>query len=263
MDLRVDDKAYLIAGGTGGMGLAGALALAADGASLTVVGRDHARADDAAQQLLAAGATAAQAAIFDVSAPCGAAGAVAQAVETFGRLDGVAVTTGLIGHEHFDISDSRWVEVLTDVLLGTTRTVEAALPHLIEAKGTVVTTSAFSIRGPEIARLPYTSMKAAVAAFTKGIARHYGKQGVRANCIAPGAIETSALTELRKVVSQAKGIPYEEALERVMVEEWHLDIALGRPGKPEEVGDLIAFLLSPRAGYLTGALINIDGGTTF
>jgi len=263
MDLRVADKAYLVAGGTGGMGLAGALALAADGASLTLVGRDRARADDAVQQVLAAGATAAQAAIFDVSAPGGAAAAVAQAVAAYGRLDGVAITTGLIGHEPIDIPDERWVEVLNDVLLGTTRTVEAALPHLIQSQGTVVTTSAFSIRGPEIARLPYTSMKAAVAAFTKGIARHYGKQGVRANCIAPGAIETTALTEIRKVMSETKGIPYDEALERVMVEEWHLDIALGRPGKPEEVGDLIAFLLSPRGGYLTGALINIDGGTTF
>lgn len=263
MDLRVRDKAYLVAGGTGGMGLAGALALAADGASLTLVGRDASRAEAAVQQVLEAGATAAQAAIFDVSAPGGAAGAVALAVATYGRLDGVAVTTGLIGHEHFSIPDERWVQVLTDVVLGTTRTVEAALPHLIEARGTIVTTAAFSVRSPEIARLPYSSMKAAVATFTKGIARHYGKQGVRANCIAPGAIETSALARLRQVMADTKGIPYDEALERVMVEEWHLDVALGRPGKPEEVGDLIAFLLSPRAGYLTGALVNIDGGTTF
>jgi len=116
---------------------------------------------------------------------------------------------------------------------------------------------------PEIARLPYTSMKSAVATFTKGIARAYGKHGVRANCVAPGAIETSALTEIRRQVSEAKGIPYGEALERVMVDEWHLDVALQRPGRPEEVGALIAFLLSPVAGYMTGALLNIDGGTGF
>jgi 3-oxoacyl-[acyl-carrier protein] reductase len=102
-----------------------------------------------------------------------------------------------------------------------------------------------------------------VAAFTKTIARDYGNQGVRANCVCPGAIETEGLAALRRQLAQARGVPPEGLLERVMVEEWHLDVALGRPGKPEEVGELFAFLLSPRAGYLTGALINIDGGTAF
>jgi NAD(P)-dependent dehydrogenase (short-subunit alcohol dehydrogenase family) len=68
---------------------------------------------------------------------------------------------------------------------------------------------------------------------------------------------------MRKMLAEERGLPYDEALERVMVDEWGLDVALGRPGRPEEVGELIAFLLSPRAGYLTGALINIDGGTNF
>jgi NAD(P)-dependent dehydrogenase (short-subunit alcohol dehydrogenase family) len=119
------------------------------------------------------------------------------------------------------------------------------------------------VRAPELVRLPYTSLKAAVAAFTKGIARSYGADGVRANCIAPGAIETESLAELRRSLAEERGVPPEGVLERVMVEEWHLDAALRRPGRPQEVGELIAFLLSPRAGYLTGALINIDGGTNF
>jgi NAD(P)-dependent dehydrogenase (short-subunit alcohol dehydrogenase family) len=106
-------------------------------------------------------------------------------------------------------------------------------------------------------------MKSAVATFTKGIAKAYGHQGVRANAVCPGVIETDGLHAMRAQVAQARDIPYAEALERVMVEDWGLDIGLGRPGRPEEVGELIAFLLSPRAGYLTGALINIDGGTNF
>ena len=263
MDLQIAHKSFLVVGGRSGIGLAGALALAAEGASVAVAGRDAARARNAAEQVEATGGGAAHALVGDGSADGGAAAIVSAAVEAMGRLDGVCITTGLIGHEPIDISDERWVEVFRDVVLGTTRVVEAALPHLVESKGSIVTTAAYSIRAPEIARLPYATMKSAVATFTKGIAKTYGKQGVRANCIAPGAIETAALTAIRQQISDAKGIPYDEALERVMVEEWGLDIALERPGKPEEVGALIAFLLSPVAGYMTGALLNIDGGTNF
>ncbi len=263
MDLLIKDKCFLVAGGTSGMGFAAAVALAAEGASVVVVGRDAARAQSAAAQVAAAGAAPAHGIAFDVSADGGAAAAVAAAVELLGGLDGVAVTTGLIGHEPIEIPDQRWIEVFRDVMLGTTRVVEAALPYLIESRGAIVTTAAYSIRAPDIALLPYATMKSAVATFTKGIAKAYGAQGVRANCIAPGAIETAALTAIRKQVSDAKGIPYHEALERVMIEEWGLDIALRRPGKTAEVGALIAFLLSPVAGYMTGSLVNIDGGTNF
>jgi 3-oxoacyl-[acyl-carrier protein] reductase len=263
MDLLIRDKVYLVAGGTSGMGLAAALALAADGATVAVAGRDAARAQAAAERVRTAGATAAEPVIGDVGVAGGAEQIVAEVVNRFGRLDGVAITTGLIGHEPFDLSDERWLEVIRDVLLGTTRTVQAALPHLSVNGGTIVTTSAYSIRSPEIARLPYSAMKSAVATFTKGIAKTYGAQGVRANCICPGAIETDSLHQLRLQIAESRGIPVDQALERVMIDEWGLEVALERPGRPEEVGELIAFLLSPRAGYLTGALINIDGGTNF
>jgi 3-oxoacyl-[acyl-carrier protein] reductase len=263
MDLQLGDKAFLVVGGTAGMGLAAATTIAAEGARVVVAGRNAERAEAAAATVGASGAAAAHFVVGDASAEGGAASIVAGAIDLLGGLDGVVVTTGLIGHEPIEIPDERWIEVFRDVLLGTTRVVEAALPHLIATRGAIVTTAAYSIRAPEIARLPYAAMKSAVAVFTKGIAKTYGKQGVRANCVAPGAIETDALTALRRQISESRGIPYDEALERVMVEEWHLDVALQRPGKPSEVGALIAFLLSPVAGYMTGALVNIDGGTNF
>lgn len=78
-----------------------------------------------------------------------------------------------------------------------------------------------------------------------------------------GVIETGPLAAMRQHLAEARGVPPEGLLEQMMVEEWHMDVALGHPGRPEEAGDLFAFLLSPRAGYLTGAVINIDGGTDF
>ena len=260
MDLGLEGRGVLVVGGTSGMGLATASVLAAEGASLVLVGRDLERARQAAT---ACGAKRVLPLSADVRDGASMTHMMSEAVDFLGRLDGVAVLTGVLGHDPIDISDERWVEVFEDVTLGTIRVVREALPHLQAQGGAIVTTAAYSIRAPEIARLPYASQKSAVAVFTKGIAKAHGKDGIRANCVCPGAIETDALRALRARVSEERGIPYEEALERVMVEEWHLDVGLGRPGRPEEVGELIAFLLSQRAGYLTGALINIDGGTNF
>jgi len=126
-----------------------------------------------------------------------------------------------------------------------------------------VTTAAYSIRAPKAHQFPYATLKAGVATLTKNVAKSFGHLGVRANCVCPGATETEILASLRASVAESRRWPYDEALERVMTEEWGIEVALGRPGRPEELGDVIAFLLSERASYLTGATVNVDGGTDF
>ncbi len=260
MDLQVRDKAFVVVGGTAGMGLAGAKVLAAEGAAVAVIGRDETRVKDAAALLSEAGAKAAHGLTFDVSRSGEAVKAVEDAVELLGRLDGIAVTMGTAGMMPIDSDDDAWDAAFHDVLLATTRSVQAALPHLAKTKGAIVTTAAYSARAPHEPRLPYASLKAAVATFTRGIARTHGKDGIRANSIAPGAVETDALHAVRGYVSETKGYPYEEALERALREDFGFDAALDRPGQPDEIGALIAFLLSDRCGFVTGQTIYADGG---
>jgi 3-oxoacyl-[acyl-carrier protein] reductase len=260
VDLGVSGKGYVVVGGTAGMGLAAAVTLAREGASVVVVGRDETRAKDATAQVIEAGAAAAHWLVSDASQPGQAVATVDEAVGLLGRLDGIAITMGTAGMMPIDSDDDAWEAAFRDVLLATTRSVQAALPHLAVNGGAIVTTSAYSSRAPHEPRLPYASLKAAVATFTRGIARTHGKSGIRANSVAPGAVETDALHAVRGYVAESKGYPYDEALERALVEDFGFDAALGRPGQPGEIGALIAFLLSDICAFVTGQTIFADGG---
>jgi NAD(P)-dependent dehydrogenase (short-subunit alcohol dehydrogenase family) len=266
VDLGVRGHGYLVFGGTRGMGLAAARALAAEGAAVAVVGRDPQQATAVASGLAGPDAPAVGLA-GDLTQPGEADRLVAAAAERLGGLRGVAVTTGLGMRGHRDLAaatDDDWTATFDDVLLATVRASRAAVPYLVEGGGgAIVTTAAYSIRAPKPHQVPYSALKAGVATMTKNLAKAYGPAGVRANCVCPGATETDVLAAMRRSVAAERGWPEDGALERVMVEDWGMHVALGRAGRPEELGDVIAFLLSERASYLTGALVNVDGGTDF
>jgi NAD(P)-dependent dehydrogenase (short-subunit alcohol dehydrogenase family) len=266
MDLGVRGRSFVVFGGTRGIGFAAARALVDDGASVAVVGRDADRARDAATRL-STGPGRAVALTGDLCADGAAERVLADAGAELGALHGVAVTTGLgiRGQRALvDSVDADWESVFLDVLLATVRACRAAVPELVRAGGgAIVTTAAYSVRAPKPHQAAYASLKSAVATLTKTIAKAHGADGVRANCVCPGATETEILAAMRVAIARERGWPEEEALERVMTEEWGMHVALGRAGRPNEVGDVIAFLLSERAGYVTGALLNVDGGTDF
>jgi 3-oxoacyl-[acyl-carrier protein] reductase len=266
MDLGVRDKVYALVGGVGGMGLEAAKVLAAEGAKVALIGRTRARGEPRAQAI--AEATGAQVIMVqaDGTEPGQLDAAIAEVIERLGRLDGLAVTAGTLQTRKVltELADEDWDQYFQVHLMTTVRACRAAIPHLIAAGGgTIVNTAAYSIRAQKPALLGYATMKAAVASLTKNIALTYGPQGVRANTICPGFVATESTHGLMRMAAERYDLPPMQALNRLMVEDYRMSVALGRAGLPEELGELFAFLLSARAGYLTGATINCDGGTQF
>jgi 3-oxoacyl-[acyl-carrier protein] reductase len=257
-------RRHVILGGTSGMGLAAARILATQGASVALLGMDMEKATAKASALAAE--TGAKV-IGDGLADGGAGAAVERVIARLGGVDGLAVTAGPVqtSGNMLELTDSDWSESFDTQVMTVVRAIRAALPHMIAGGGgSIVTVSALSIRLSKPFLPHYGAMKAAIAALTKNIARTYGAQGIRANCIAPGAFATEQLNATRdEATALYPALSPDDALNRYAREQWKMDTSLGRLGRPNEAGDLIAFLLSESASYITGALVNIDGGSDF
>jgi NAD(P)-dependent dehydrogenase (short-subunit alcohol dehydrogenase family) len=256
-------RAIIVVGGTSGIGHAAAIELGRAGNRIVLIGRRSDRAGLAAQAVSETTGCAAHGIGTD-GAPLGSA--IDRAAALMGGLDGLAVTAGPMGAVggFSELTDEDWAESFETQVMTVVRACRAALPHLQRRGGSrIVTVAAYSIRAQKPFLAHYAAMKSAVASLTKNIAKSYGAHGIGANCIAPGAIDTEALDDVAGEAMSLYGVEREPALARFMSEKWGMNVALGRPGRKQEVAALIAFLLSPQSAYITGALINIDGGTDF
>lgn len=265
MDLGLAGEPIVIVGGTQGMGYATAHQLADEGAKLALIARDVERGEAKAGALRALGAEVIVRGA-DATRPGEVEKAVASAADHFGRLYGLAVTAGpVLSHGSFEEEgDAAWEASFQAVLMTSVRACQAALPVIAASGGgAVVLTASYSTRAAAAHLYPYVAMKSGIAALSKNLAMAYGPKGVRVNCVAPGAVATEALASATEQAVAAYGGDPEAALDRWMAEQWGMKVALGRVGRPHELADLFTFLLSKRAAYMTGAIINQDGGTQF
>ena len=250
MDLELRDKAFLITGGTDGLGLALAKTLVREGARVAVCGRDADRLE-LASSALGPDALCLRA---DVSKENELDAFIDTALLRLGRLDGAVNNAGRsAGTSIATSSDQEWRDDYELKVIAAMHLARRVLPALEATKGALVNVLAIMARSPSANSTPTPASRAAGLAFTKAMANEVGPRGVRVNAILIGLIESG---QWRRRADNAK----------TNVQDLYANMAkgsnipLGRIGHAEEFADLAAFLLSPRASYITGVGISIDGG---
>lgn len=243
-------RGALVTGAGSGIGAAIARALARDGFEVCVTGR---RLDALEDVATAIGGVAVAA---DTTDPAAAEDAVAAAVKAFGRLDALVCNAGTgASGTVADQTPERWNEVIATNLTGTFLTCRAALPHLLETRGAIVTVASLAGLRAGPASAAYCASKAGVIQLTRCMALDHGAAGVRANSVCPGWIRTPMADGEMDELGDRRGIDREAAYALAVAE-----VPAQRAGQAEEVAEAVAWLAGPASSYVNGAVITVDGG---
>ena len=240
------DKVVLITGATSGIGVGVAKAFAKEGASVILVGRNIEKGKNIEQEIISTGAKA----TFiqcDVSNAEEVQKMVEKAVETFGKIDILFNNAGVMLQsmeiERMPLED--WQKTMDINLTGTFLVSKYAKPYIVKEKGNIINNA--SIAGLQHyaagRSYAYSASKAAVIQFSHQMAKNYGEEGVRVNCICPGIVDTPILGTRNR-------------------EEYAQRVPLKRLATPEDVAKIVLFLASDEANYLTGVVLPIDGGVS-
>jgi 3-oxoacyl-[acyl-carrier protein] reductase len=269
VDLELAGATVLVSGGSKGMGRAAAECLAEEGARVAVLARTRGALDETVAALEERGSPEVIALQADLTRTDEVDAAFDEVRARWGSLNALVnaagpVDVGIKGFE--DLDDDEWLATFDIGTLSAVRCVRAALPLLRKAEwARIVNLSAHSTRRQSPTLVAYTASKAAMTSLGKNLAQSLAPDGILVNTVSPGSFLSEGMRAYLESLPVERGVDpdsLEDAM-RVIDEDFGHPAFLPRAGDPSEIGPLITFLVSPRNSYMTGANINVDGGSDF
>jgi 3-oxoacyl-[acyl-carrier protein] reductase len=266
MDMGFGGATAVVTGGSKGMGRATAELFASEGANVAVLARGKEALDETVDALRKLGAPAALGVQCNVADRSSVEAAFASVAEQWPALNILVNTVGPGAGTLEDLSDKDWQRTWEIGTMSAVHCVRAALPMLRGAEwARIVNVAAHSIQRQSPLLIAYTASKAALSSISKNLAKSLAPEGILVNTVSPGTIVTAAFKEALAPIMAADGFDSSDpwSVMKWIEKVYHQPADLGRAGLPEEIAVAVAFLASRRNGYVTGANINVDGGSDF
>jgi len=254
--MELEGRIAIVTGGGRGIGRATALELARLGAHVVVAELDAANAEQTAALVVKAGRKA-HVVPTDVTKRASLKTMVDQTLATFGQIDILVNNAGIYrAAANLDVTEEHWDAIMNINAKAVFFASQAALPAMIARKqGAIVNLASMAGKVGSKTNLPYNASKAAVVSMTKSMALAHAEHGIRVNCVCPGFVETDMWTQVSREQAALLGMTPEE-----FNRQRKAAVPLGRMERAEDVAQVIGFLASDRAGYMTGQALSVDGG---
>jgi 3-oxoacyl-[acyl-carrier protein] reductase len=258
MELGLKGKATIVGGSSRGIGKAIALALAQEGCDVAICARGEADLKATAEEISSQTGARVLPLVCDMSSYDDIQRLVRETAETFGRIDILVNNAGGPPLGTFDdFSEEEWQKAVDQNFLSAVRTTREALPHLRRRGGRVINICSVAVKQPIERLILSNAVRLGVVGMAKTLSREVAKDGITVNNVCPGNIATQRLISIFEARAEREGRPSQE-----VIEEEESRTPTGFLGEPADVAALVVFLASEKARYISGATIQVDGGST-